>query len=246
MVARALAGAVLSGGLALGLWLPASAGEAAATRPARRAYSFLGLQLTLPAGWTVHYFSPCQGAEDSLYVGRRTSSTSCGGGGLNRPSVDAEPVATPSSLANAVTSWRVVHGLWAGMDAYRPASDPSVSWYVPSAGAALAADGTRGLAVLRSLRPATARAHPAPGLVTGSEEASGSTPASPLPAECPVRLTPPHGGARTVEPTYGSFDAQVPAGTYLARTGSGADRTTEPVTVASGGSAKVTLACPGT
>jgi hypothetical protein len=202
----------------------ASANRAAGSTPqgwiARSAY---GLQLSVPASWTVGFFQGCAArGTGTLLIGTPQVLLHCAETPASEDVVWMQPLES-SAASSGHTRRLVIHGLRV------VASTPS-AWVIPSEHVAITAVGTRSRAVLDTLRAATPRAEPAPGMLRGSENLIALT-RTPVTGPISILRRDAHRpGSATVQAYDGQFWDALPPGHYRL-TGHAGDAPCPPVMV---------------
>ena len=155
-------------------WSPVGA-AAHHSGPRWVAHSAYGLELSVPATWTVAYFLVCPfwSKPGILSIGHSAVAAACPAyqpqdwSDIARVTMDDVAVAT-SGAGMSPTHTMVVHGLRVEVTNVL-VERPIVQWYVPSHHALLTGQGPGALRVLHTLRAATPSAVVAPGRATGNE-----------------------------------------------------------------------------
>ncbi len=194
------------------------------------AYSAYGLQIAVPKSWAVRFFSICPGASQpgSLYIGESTSNVSASCPAIFTP--------TPASGLNQVSLYVVhdsgrsprgtarrmnIHGIQVTQLGRSTVS--STVWMTePKSDStdriAISGGGWQALTILRTLRVATRRAQPAPGVVDGEAYSEGAT-RTPLSGTIQYLKMYPTGTPRTeplhaAQASQGHYSATLAPGTY--------------------------------
>ena len=148
--------------------LTSTVGAATVTLQRSKAHSAYGLQLSVPKAWGVASFQNCPTrAAGTLLIGTPAYLSNCAFVPADANIISMQP--RQSGMVLPGRSKRlVVHGL--GVIAYpaAAASSGATTWIVPSKRVVLTASGPGSLAVLGTLKVATSRAVPAPGMLRGS------------------------------------------------------------------------------
>jgi hypothetical protein len=161
--------------LTLGLVQPVGASTAP---PGSIAHSAYGLQLSVPMNWSVQVFGVCPDGQKpgTLFIGPPPFGADCPEFGSNSNLVSI--IRSDALPANLPTSQRQirVHGL----SVLSSKTGTSYLWIIPSRNVTVTGSGPKALAVMQSLSPATRRATPATGKVSGTEylEAAMQVPVS--------------------------------------------------------------------
>ncbi len=221
-------------------------GPSAAVPHGWQAHSAYGIQIAVPVQWTVRYFQNCPGrGPGTLLIGNPLVYVNC----VMIPS-DANIVTMSNEMSPVQPDQdtRVTHIVIDGMNVTRiTRSTSAVTLDIPSKNAVIGVSGPATAAVTETVRPATARSLPAPGMVRGSER---------LDALEQVNVTGPIGVARfdaggsSLPPLHaydGAFWSTLRPGRYEL-TGHAGSAPCPPVVVSleSGLTSTVAIICQGT
>ena len=177
------------------------------------AHSAYGLQLAAPRTWSVQVFGQCPDGSrpGTLFIGTPPYAVFCPEYGSTTTQVtmyrsaDRPP---PTGRLQGSTHILRVHGL----SVTSSRTDAGLLWTISSMHVTITGSGPNALPIMQSLAPATRRASPAIGKVTGSEYLEALVRA---PVSGPVRVRPPSGTPFEVEAVDGQFSFTGPPGTYL-------------------------------
>jgi hypothetical protein len=174
------------------------------------AHSAYGLQLAVPRSWTVEYFQGCaHSGPGTLLIGTPSTSENCPFIPLDTNIVWMQPYTSQAAPVGQVNNL-VVHGLH--VSSY--SGGDKVHWAVPSRHTLIIAEGSESSAVLHTLRLATPRAQPAPGVVNGTEYL-GVVGVNPVTGFVSVTRLDAHGpGLPAVHAYDGRFSDTLPPGRY--------------------------------
>jgi hypothetical protein len=172
------------------------------------AHSAYGLQISVPSTWSVQVFGQCPEGS-TLFIGTSLFVDSCPAFGAATTQVDM--YSGDMAGSNAVGSSRNlrVHGL----SVVSSSTGQQIPWFVPSQHVVITGSGPKALSVIQSLAPATHRAIPATGKVTGAEylEALQQGPVS-----GPVTVAMPASGTTvTIQAFLGQFSFSGKPGRYV-------------------------------
>ena len=184
-------------------------------------HSAYGIQVSIPRSWKVTYFSPCP-RSDTLDVGAADYLARCpmfdSSGpwlGIYSTSPEQPRTGVPYPAFTAPPGYHFTTLTVRGLRVVRPPSSPlTVAWLVPSKDAVIIGSGPKALALVHTLAPATRRAIPALGIVTGKEYLEDVTQ---VPVSGSVTLTALKSHkALTLDAYGGGWGATVTPGHYAA------------------------------
>lgn len=187
--------------------------------PTSIAHSAYGLQITVPKSWSVQVFGECPDGRTpgTLFFGTAEFVVNCPAFGANTNTVsmsNSNSVGSTAIIQGQQYRTIRVHGLTVlasvtGTDGLVTA----VHWYIPSKHVSITGMGPSSLAVMRTLAPATARASPATGFVSGTEQLSALVVA---PASGPIGVVkPPSKKIHIVTVLNGQFSFSSAPGLYV-------------------------------
>ena len=177
------------------------------------AHSAYGLQLAAPRTWSVQVFGQCPDGSrpGTLFIGTPPYAVFCPEYGSTTTQVTmyrSEDRPPPTGRLQGSAHILRVHGL----SVTSSRTDAGLLWTIPSMHVTITGSGPNALPIMQSLAPATRRASPAIGKVTGSEYLEALVRHR---SPGPVRVRPPSGTPFEVEAVDGQFSFTGPPGTYV-------------------------------
>lgn len=192
------------------------------------AHSAYGLQIAAPEPWSVQVFGQCPAGNKpgTLFIGTSRFVDNCPSHGSKTNQVDmfrsTSPV--PSGGSEGEPLELRVHGL----SVMSTKTYAGLIWVIPAKQVTLSGSGPKALSIMGTLAPATRRAVPATGQVTGTEYAEAILR---VPVTGQVTVTPLRSGkATTVDVIDGQFWFLGKPGRYVL-VGHAGDAQCPPVTV---------------
>jgi hypothetical protein len=219
------------------------------------AQSAYGVQLSVPASWSVRDFGQCPDGSrpGTLFIGTSRFVDMCPEYGLGHTQVAIydSAIADGDNSSLPMTGSEIINGI--RVDKFR--TGEGSLWVVVSKHVTITGSGPNALSVMHSLAPASPDAHPAAGIVQGSAylEAlqkvpiTGTIEYQRIGQQSTASALPPTNTPSPIPVFDGQYSAVLPAGRYRFSTGAGsATCTAVSVTVLSGLTVTApTITCSG-